>query len=120
MGAKPASRKPSVVPTDTASATAGETNMAKKSATWLASVKLIGSSRDPVYTEEGVVIEDHDWHRTVLPCDDVAAAFGMRKNDALLNALREVMPDVYAVGDCNEVKNIKNANQIAFNLALDL
>lgn len=83
-------------------------------------VKLIGSSRVTAFTDEGVVIEDHDWHRTVLPCDDVAAAFGMRKNDALLNALREVMPDVYAVGDCNEVKNIKNANQIAFNLALDL
>lgn len=83
-------------------------------------VKLIGSSRVTAFTDEGVVIEDHDWHRTVLPCDDVVAAFGMRKNDALLNALREVMPDVYAVGDCNEVKNIKNANQIAFNLALDL
>ena len=83
-------------------------------------VKLIGSSRVTAFTDEGVVIEDHDWHRTVLPCDDVVAAFGMRKNDALLNALREVMPDVYAVGDCSEVKNIKNANQIAFNLALDL
>ena len=83
-------------------------------------VKLIGSSRVTAFTDEGVVIEGHDWHRTVLPCDDVVAAFGMRKNDALLNALREVMPDVYAVGDCNEVKNIKNANQIAFNLALDL
>lgn len=83
-------------------------------------VKLIGSSRVTAFTDEGVVIEDHDWHRTVLPCDDAVAAFGMRKNDALLNALREVIPDVYAVGDCSEVKNIKNANQIAFNLALDL
>ena len=83
-------------------------------------VKLIGSSRVTAFTDEGVVIEDHNWHKTVLPCDDVVAAFGMRKNDALLNALREVMPEVYAVGDCNEVKNIKNANQIAFNLALDL
>ena len=83
-------------------------------------VKLIGSSRVTAFTDEGVVIEDHNWHKTVLPCDDVVAAFGMRKNDALLGALREVMPEVYAVGDCNEVKNIKNANQIAFNLALDL
>ena len=83
-------------------------------------VKLIGSSRVTAFTDEGVVIEDHNWHKTTLPCDDVVAAFGMQKNDALLNALREVIPDVYAVGDCNEVKNIKNANQIAFNLALDL
>lgn len=83
-------------------------------------VKLIGSSRVTAFTDEGVVIEDHNWHKTTLPCDDVVAAFGMKKNDALLNALREVIPDVYAVGDCNEVKNIKNANQIAFNLALDL
>ena len=44
----------------------------------------------------------------------------MRKNDALLKQLRELMPDVIAVGDCNVVKNIKNANQVAFNLALEV
>lgn len=30
------------------------------------------------------------------------------------------MPDVIAVGDCDVVKNIKNANQIAFNMALEV
>ena len=52
--------------------------------------------------------------------DDVVAAFGMKKNDALFRQLQQLMPDVIAIGDCNVVKNIKNANQVAFNLALDL
>ena len=54
------------------------------------------------------------------PARDVVAAFGMKKNDKLLNQLRQLIPDVIAVGDCNEVKNIKNANQIAFNMALEI
>ena len=43
-GGKPASRKPSVAPSSTVSATAGEMNMAMKIATWLPSVKLMGPS----------------------------------------------------------------------------
>ena len=37
-------KKPTVVPMQTATATAGEMNMARKIATWLASVKDIGPS----------------------------------------------------------------------------
>lgn len=83
-------------------------------------VKLIGSSRVCAVTDEGVEIEDHNWKHTVLPCDDVVAAFGMRKNDALLRELRNLMPDVFAIGDCEMVKNIKHANHSAFNMALEL
>ena len=83
-------------------------------------VKLIGSSRVTAFTDEGVVIENQKGERSVLPCTDVVAAFGMKKNDKLLNELRQLIPDVIAVGDCNEVKNIKNANQIAFNMALEI
>lgn len=83
-------------------------------------VKLIGSSRVTAFTDEGVVIENQKGERSVLPCTDVVAAFGMKKNDKLLNELRQLIPDVIAVGDCNEVKNIKNANQVAFNMALEI
>ena len=83
-------------------------------------VKLIGSVRVCEIGDDGVAVQSMDGAQTVLPCDDVVAAFGMKKNDRLLKQMQELMPDVIAVGDCNVVKNIKNANQVAFNLALDL
>lgn len=83
-------------------------------------VKLIGSVRVCGIDDNGVTVMAQDGTKSVLPCDDVVAAFGMKKNDALLKQLKELMPDVIAVGDCNVVKNIKNANQVAFNLALEV
>ena len=83
-------------------------------------VKLIGSVRVCEISDAGVTVQNTAGDKTVLPCDDVVAAFGMKKNDALFRQLQQLMPDVIAIGDCNVVKNIKNANQVAFNLALDL
>jgi len=67
-----------------------------------------------------VVIQAEDGTRTLIPCDDVVAAFGMKKNDALFKKMQDILPDVIAVGDCNVVKNIKNANHVAFNMALEV
>ena len=47
------------------------------------------------------------------------SSYDMKKNDALVEEFRNLMPEVYVVGDANRVKNIKNANQIAFNIALE-
>jgi len=44
----------------------------------------------------------------------------MKKNDALFKKMQDILPDVIAVGDCNVVKNIKNANHVAFNMALEV
>lgn len=83
-------------------------------------VKLIGGVRVCRISDEGVHVEAQDGTSSVIPCDDVVAAFGMKKNDTLLKQMREILPDVIAVGDCNVVKNIKNANHVAFNMALEL
>lgn len=83
-------------------------------------VKLIGSVRVCEIKENGVVIQSEDGVKTLLPCDDVVAAFGMKRNDALFREMQQILPDVIAVGDCNVVKNIKNANHVAFNLALEV
>lgn len=83
-------------------------------------VKLIGGVRVCRISDEGVHIEAQDGTSSVIPCDDVVAAFGMKKNDTLLKQMRELLPDIIAVGDCNVVKNIKNANHVAFNMALEL
>ena len=83
-------------------------------------VRLIGSVRVCEIREDGVVVQALDGTKTLLPCDDVVAAFGMKKNDALFREMQQLLPDVIAVGDCNVVRNIKNANHVAFNLALEL
>ena len=83
-------------------------------------VELVGGVRVCGINDDGVVVMAQDGTKSVIRCDDVVAAFGMRKNDALLKQLRALMPDVVAVGDCDVVKNIKNANQIAFNMALEV
>ena len=70
--------------------------------------------------ENGVRVINEHGEQELIEADVVVAAFGMRKNDALLKQLRALMPDVIAVGDCDVVKNIKNANQIAFNMALEV
>lgn len=82
-------------------------------------VKLVGDSRVTGFTDTGVEIEDKNWRHRVLPADSIVTAFGMKKNDRLVCELRSLLPDVYVVGDCNEVKNIMNANQSAFNMALE-
>ncbi len=83
-------------------------------------VALVGGVRVCGINDDGVVVMAQDGTKSTIECDDVVAAFGMRKNDALLKQLRALMPDVIAVGDCDVVKNIKNANQIAFNMALEV
>lgn len=83
-------------------------------------VRLIGSVRVSEINDKGVVIKAGDGIEMLLECDDVVAAFGMEKNDALFRQMRELIPDVYAVGDCDVVKNIKNANHVAFNMALEM
>lgn len=82
-------------------------------------VKKIGDSRVCAFSEEGVEIEDRNWKKQVLKADDIVTAFGMKKNDALYQELKELLPEVYAIGDCDIVRNIKHANQQAFHLALE-
>lgn len=82
-------------------------------------VRKIGDSRVCAFTEEGVEIEDRNWRKQVLKADDMVTAFGMKKNDRLYQEIKELLPEVYAVGDCDLVRNIKRANQQAFHYAFE-
>lgn len=76
-----------------------------------ASVKEIGA--DSVsYVRNGV--ED------VIEADTVALACGLRPNREVINAFREMMPQVTVVGDARATGNIFAANQDAFNVAVEL
>ena len=71
-------------------------------------------------TAEGVVVEDKDWNQKTLPADYVVEAFGMKSNSAAIDPFRYLIPDVYVIGDAYEVKNIKNANLMAYDLCCNI
>ncbi|MDR2356987.1 MAG: FAD-dependent oxidoreductase [Oscillospiraceae bacterium] len=62
-----------------------------------------------------VKIEGRDWSYTELDADYVVDAFGMVKNTAMADRFFELIPDVYRVGDCLDVKNIMYANFTAYD-----
>ena len=82
-------------------------------------VKKIGDSRVCAFSDEGVEVEDRSWRKQTLKADDIVTAFGMKKEDALYRQVKKLLPEVYAIGDCKIVRNIKNANHQAFHRALE-
>lgn len=62
------------------------------------------------FTAEGVVVENENGKMT-LPADTVIAAFGMRAESALANAIADKYTTARIVGDCAEVGQIGAAVQ---------
>jgi 2,4-dienoyl-CoA reductase-like NADH-dependent reductase (Old Yellow Enzyme family)/thioredoxin reductase len=60
-------------------------------------------------TREGVVAEDRDWNRHVIPADTVVFALGSRANNKLVGSLRGRVPELYLVGDCARPRKIFEA-----------
>lgn len=52
---------------------------------------------------------------TRIECDTVVTSFGLRPDQAAVDALRYIVPDTYVVGDAVEARNIYWANHDAFN-----
>ena len=83
-------------------------------------VKLLGERMVNEINETGVVVGDKNWRKTLLEADYVVEAFGMKSTNDYARQYQELIPDVYIVGDANEVKNIKKANFDAYNLACNV
>jgi 2-enoate reductase len=83
-------------------------------------VELIGSSLVRSVENGQVVIEDKNWKLRTIEADYVVEAFGMKKNQEMVDRFFELIPDVYSVGDCAEVKNIMNANFTAYDRASNI
>ncbi len=68
----------------------------------------------------GVTVTLPDGSPYELPADTVVLAFGLRPDTAALEALLEVVPESYVVGDCNNVGTIFSANHEAFNICVEV
>ena len=66
-------------------------------------VKLISGVREYVeITDKGLTIIDRDGNKQLLEADSIATALPLTPNNELLEKLRAKVPEVYAIGDCNE------------------
>jgi len=82
-------------------------------------VTVLGEHLVRAIDQDGVHVEDKCWNNKVLRADYVVEAFGMKRNPAI-DIFFELIPDVYYIGDCAEVSNIKMANLRAYDLASNL
>jgi 2-enoate reductase len=68
-------------------------------------------------TNEGVAIADKSGRRSIREADTVVLAVGLKPNEELLEALKEKIPEVYAIGDCDEPGKVINAIWEGFRTA---
>jgi hypothetical protein len=74
-------------------------------------------------TTEGVAIKDSDGRNRLLPYDTliISQRFGERKaNDSLFGELEGKVPEVYKIGDCLQVRGIKEAIWTANEVAREI
>jgi 2,4-dienoyl-CoA reductase-like NADH-dependent reductase (Old Yellow Enzyme family)/thioredoxin reductase len=83
-------------------------------------VELIPDHLVRAIGEKSVDIEGKDWKYRTLEADYVVSAFGMKKNQEMIDRFFELIPDVYYVGDAFAVKNIMNANFTAYDRASNI
>ena len=67
--------------------------------------------------DEGVVIADKSGKRSILSADTVVLAIGLKSSDQLSETIRDKVPEVYAIGDCVEPRNVTNAIWEGFRTA---
>ena len=83
-------------------------------------VRLIGEHLVREITADGVKAEGKDWSYLQLPADHVVDAFGRKPNATMAQRFFELIPDVYYVGDCGQVRNIMYANLTAYDTCCNI
>jgi 2,4-dienoyl-CoA reductase-like NADH-dependent reductase (Old Yellow Enzyme family)/thioredoxin reductase len=83
-------------------------------------VKLIGDHIIRSIDDSGVTVEGRDWRMEKLEADCVVDALGVVPQPAVVESFRRLIPEVYAIGDSEAVKNIKNAVHSAYDICCNI
>ena len=70
--------------------------------------------------EDGVLVQTAAGEEQFLPCDTVVNAFGLKKNEAMIEALKDAVPETYVVGDARKIGLIGDATCSAFDACLEI
>ncbi|MBQ4308389.1 MAG: FAD-dependent oxidoreductase, partial [Lachnospiraceae bacterium] len=65
--------------------------------------------------EDGVLVQTAAGEEQFLPCDTVVNAFGLKKDEAMIAALKDAVPETYVVGDARKIGLIGDATCSAFD-----
>jgi 2,4-dienoyl-CoA reductase-like NADH-dependent reductase (Old Yellow Enzyme family)/thioredoxin reductase len=71
-------------------------------------------------TQEGIICEDKDGNKQLVPGTSVICALGQRSRTDVVNALRDSAPYVAVIGDAARVSTITNAVYWGYHAALDI
>jgi NADPH-dependent 2,4-dienoyl-CoA reductase/sulfur reductase-like enzyme len=72
-------------------------------------------------TETGAVIMDKNWNRTIIPCDTVVLAVGVKPRAEVVQIFEDLVPEVYMAGDCNKERgNLYSATLQGFFAAMEV
>jgi len=80
-------------------------------------VQILTETKFLEITDKGIAIADKYGKRSTLEADTIVLAMGLRSNEGLLDALRDKVPEVYAIGDCVEPRKVINAIWEGFRIA---
>lgn len=74
---------------------------------WLkhAGVRFIGNVRYKKIAKEGLIVTDADGEENLISADSVVTALPMLSNLSLYDELKCIVPEIYAVGDCNPLRH---------------
>jgi len=82
-----------------------------------AKVKILTDTKVLEVVDEGIIIADERGKRSTLETDTIVLAVGLQSSRELVKTLQDKIPEVYAIGDCVEARNVLNAIWEGFRTA---
>ncbi|MFC1930199.1 FAD-dependent oxidoreductase, partial [Chloroflexota bacterium] len=82
-----------------------------------ASVKVLTETNVLEIRDNSIITTDKRGKKNELQCDTVVLAVGSQPNTELEKALKDKLPEVYAIGDCVEPRKVINAMWEGFRIA---
>ncbi len=83
-------------------------------------VKLMGECTVQEFASDGVVVKKADGSTEKLACDTAVTAFGVTPDASLVDALSEIVPETYVIGDADKVGVIGDAIGQAYWFCKDI
>lgn len=78
---------------------------------------LISGARYKEVTDKGLTILTRDGQQQILEADTIATALPLKSNTRLIKEFEGKVPEVYAIGDCNEPRLILHAVADGYRVA---
>jgi len=83
-------------------------------------VKILTSRKIDEITDEGVVLIDKNWNKTLHKADTVVLALGLRGLGGLAEELDGKIKEVYTIGDAKLPRHMKEAISEGYVIAYNL